>query len=75
MGYGPFLSILNQKPRCHNKKHNVAILYKHQQDIDIFPRGQTSNISIISINKGLVRTAYIWDMKKLNVARIFQVYS
>lgn len=51
MGYGPFLSILNQKPRCHNKKHNVAILYKHQQDIDIFPRGQTSNISIISIDK------------------------
>lgn len=55
---------MNKKPRCNNKKHNVAILHKRQQDIDIFPRGIRRIFLLFPSTKGLLHTIYIWDTKK-----------
>lgn len=59
-----FLKVVNKKPRCNNKKHNVAILHKRQQDIDIFPRGIRRIFLLFPSTKGLLHTVYIWDTKK-----------
>lgn len=60
-----------KKTRCHNKKHNVTILHKHQQDIDIFPRGIRRIFLLFPSTKGLLRTVYIWDTKRARCLTYF----